>query len=83
MISCKFKLSVNPYHLVLATLLSDLELKIDAIYSGGSRNFGTGGRGTGGVEFLSSDDCFVALPHIPYAVVVRNENKTHIVNIVC
>ena len=53
------------------------------MFSGGSRNFGTGGRGTGGVEFLSSDDCFVALPHIPYDVVVREENKIHIVNIVC
>ena len=32
---------------------------------------------------FSSEDCFDAHSHIPYAFVVRVENKIHIVNIEC
>ena len=50
-------------------------------YSGGSRNFKTGGRGPG-VEFLGSEVCFDApFIHTLYFV-VRVENRIHIVNIV-
>ena len=34
-------------------------------------------------NFLRSEDCFDAPSHIPYAFVVRVENKIHIVNIAC
>ena len=36
--------------------------------SGGSRNFKTGGRGPGAVEFVGSGVCFDAPSHIPYVL---------------
>ena len=53
---------------------------------GGNKNFKKGGGGGGhpGVlQFLRSEDCFDAPSLIPYAFVVRVENKIHIVNIAC
>ena len=50
--------------------------------SGGSRNFKTGGRGLGAVEFLGSEFCLMPpFTHI-LCFIVRVENKVHIVNIV-
>ena len=37
----------------------------------------------GALYCFSSEDCFDAPSHIPYAFVVRVENKIHIVNIEC
>ena len=44
--------------------------------SGGSRNFKTGGRGHGAVEFIGCGDCFDVPLHIPNGLAVRVENKT-------
>ena len=38
------------------------------VNSDGSRNFKTGGRGPGAVEFLGSGVCFDALSNIPYFI---------------
>ena len=44
----------------------------------------TGGGGSQrGIKFLGSGDRGDALSHIPYGLLVRLENKIHIVNIAC
>ena len=48
------------------------------MYRDGSRNFKTGGRGPGAVEFLG-----LVFVLIPYVFIVRVVNNIHIVNIVC
>ena len=48
-------------------------------FSGGSRNFRTGGA----VEFFGSGNCFDAPSHIPYVFVVRVVTEKQIVHIVC
>ena len=50
--------------------------------SGGSRNFKTGGRGPGAVEFLRSGVCLMPLHTYPFFV-VKVKNEIHTVNIVC
>ena len=51
---------------------------------GGSRNFKTGGRGPGAVEFLGLGFVLMPLHIYPiYVFVVRIMNNIHIVNIVC
>ena len=47
------------------------------------QEFKNRGRGPGAAQFLRSEDCFNALSHIPFAFVMRVENKIHIVNIAC
>ena len=42
-----------------------------------------GARSQRGIFFFRSEDCFDAPSHIPYALVVRVENKIHIVIIAC
>ena len=65
-------------------LSNALKVCIMSVYSsGGFRNCrtGGGGRGPGAVEFLRSGDCFDAPSHIPYALLVKVENKINIENI--
>ena len=47
------------------------------------QEFKNRGRGPGAAQFLRSEDCFNALSYIPYAFVMRVENKIQIVNIAC
>ena len=44
-----------------------------------SRNFKTGGRSRGAIDFMRSGYYFDTPSHIPYLFVVRVENKIHIV----
>ena len=52
------------------------------MFSGGSRNFKTGGRGPGMVDFFRSGVCFDAPSHILSVFEARVLNKIHNVHIV-